>query len=86
MTSTLAWSFYLGFYVRIAYASKSLLLDSQIELASTGGLFVFILVFGGISFLISYRMLKHRDITKKQPGIILSSGIAASITFNILSS
>ena len=81
--STVAWSFCLGFYVRVAYSSKSLLLDSQTDLISTGILFVFISVLGGISILISYRMLKTKSITKTHLGIILVAGITFSSTFNI---
>ena len=81
--STVAWSYYLGFYIRVAYANKNLLLDSQIDLMSAGALFIFISIFGSISFLISYRMLKTKSITKTHLGIILISGIIFSSIFII---
>ena len=83
LVSTVAWSFYLGFYVRVAYSSKSLLLDSQIDLMSAGALFIFILIFGSISFVISYKMLITNDITKTQLGILLISAVAFSSIFHI---
>ena len=81
--STAAWSFYLGFYVRAAYSAKSLLLDHPMDLMSVSGLFIFILIFGSISLVISYRMLKTKNITKTHLAIILISAIAFSSIFNI---
>ena len=83
LVSTVTWSYYLGGYIHVAYSAKTLLLDSQMELMTVGGLFIFISIFGGISFLISYRMLKTKNITKTQLGIILISGITFSSIFNV---
>ena len=83
LVSTVTWSYYLGGYIHVAYSAKTLLLDSQIDLMSAGALFIFISIFGSISFLISYRMLKTKSITKTQLGIILISGIIFSSIFNV---
>ena len=80
---TVAWSFYLGGYIRGVYANKSLLLDHQIDLMAASGLFIFILIFGSISFVISYKMLITNDITKTQLGILLISAVAFSSIFHI---
>ena len=81
--STVVWSFYLGSYIRGVYANKSLLLDSQIDLMAVSGLSIFILIFGSISLVISYRTLVTGDLTKTQLGILLISAIAFSSIFNI---
>ena len=83
--STLACSFYIWFYVRAAYVNQSLLDGLQIDAASAGVYTALILVSGLVSFLLSHHMLKKLDVTGMQLAVILTSAIAFSISFRILS-
>ncbi len=75
--SATACSFYMGVYVYMS-------VHSQIDAVSAGIFTAFILVLGLISFLISYLMLKKRDITKMQLAVILISATIFSTSFNVL--
>ncbi len=83
--SAFAFAFFLGFYVRAAYANKSILPDAQIELASVVLLYMFILVSGAVALLLLRRMQKRRGVTRKYLGVILIYGIASGGAFNIVS-
>ncbi len=83
--SAFAFAFFLGFYVRAAYANKSMLPDPQIDLASVVLLYMFVLVSGAVALLLLRRMQKRRGVTRKYLGVILIYGIASGGAFNIVS-
>ena len=83
--SAFAFAFFLGFYVRAAYANKSILLDAQIELVPVVLLYMFVLVSGAVALLLLRRMQKRRGVTRKYLGVILIYGIASGGAFNIVS-
>ena len=84
--SAFAFAFYLGFYVLAAYANKSMLPDSQIELASVVLLYMFVIVSGAVALLLLRRMQKRRGVTRKHLGVTLISGIAGGGALHIVSS
>lgn len=70
-------SFYVGVYVYMS-------VYFQIDAVSAGVFTALILVFGLISFLVSYPMLKKRDITRMQLAVILISAAIFSTSFTVL--
>ena len=81
--SAFAFAFYFGFYMRAAYANKSILPDSQIELVPVVLLYMFVLVSGAVTLLLLRRMQKRRGVTRKHLGVILILGIAGGGALNI---
>ena len=69
--SAFAFAFYFGFYMRAAYANKSILPDSQIELVPVVLLYMFVLVSGAVALLLLRRMQKapgsHQETSGGHP-------------------
>ena len=83
--SAFAFAFFLGFYVRSAYANKSILPDPQIDLVSVIRLSIFVIVSGAVALLLLRRMQKRLGVTRKHLGVILISGIASAGALHIVS-
>lgn len=54
---------YFAFYLNMIIKNQDLFLSTPMEISSTGGLFMFMILFGTISIIITFKALKNKIFT-----------------------